>query len=205
MNRFFKIISLLFHPLWIPTIICILLCHYSMMSAFYHGIVGWALCLRVFMLTAVSPLIAMVVLKTFGYISSYDMPNRKERIIPLLLTVLLYSISLIYFWRDRQIMILQIMIGVTLSVVITTIVTHFTKISIHAVGMGGLLSVLATELYWISNIFNASVILILIAGLVCTARLYLKAHTPRQVWWGFALGFSTVFITSHTFFIICLS
>lgn len=176
-----------------------------MMSAFYHGIVGWALCLRVFMLTAVSPLIAMVVLKTFGYISSYDMPNRKERIIPLLLTVLLYSISLIYFWRDRQIMILLIMIGVTLSVLITTIVTHFTKISIHAVGMGGLLSVLATELYWISNIFNASVILILIAGLVCTARLYLKAHTPRQVWWGFALGFSTVFITSHTFFIICLS
>jgi membrane-associated phospholipid phosphatase len=75
-------------------------------------------------------------------------------------------------------------------------ITRSWKISIHMVGIGGLLgAVLALTTYHYP--MDALILLcsiILIAGGLASARLWLGAHTKGQVYAGFAVGFCSVFL-----------
>lgn len=80
----------------------------------------------------------------------------------------------------------------------------FSKISAHAVGMGGLLAmVIITMLRFSHDVFTIQtgllgtinfnmnavlIIVIVLCGLVGTSRLLLKAHEPRDLYGGFISG-----------------
>ena len=74
--------------------------------------------------------------------------------------------------------------------IVTVVITWFWKISAHAIGIGcasGFLFLLY-ETSPTSSLFMAMVISILLAGIIISARLYLEAHTPKQVYWGYFMG-----------------
>jgi len=86
----------------------------------------------------------------------------------------------------------------------------FTKISMHALGMGGLLGMtILTMLLFSYNTFTIDLgsfgllemstsallmIVILLAGIVCTSRLILKAHSLQDLYSGFIIGLACQFI-----------
>lgn len=83
------------------------------------------------------------------------------------------------------------MVVVTLLVVSGTIATFFAKVSIHSLAMTGLLGVLLVlnRVDETGDLFIPTVLVTFFSGVVMSARLYLNAHTLREIVWGGALGF----------------
>jgi membrane-associated phospholipid phosphatase len=98
-------------------------------------------------------------------------------------------------------LILAIFIGASILVAILTIVTVFFKISVHGSGAGSMIGFLLAImlLYPEHNLMWALIGIVLIAGSVMTSRLYLNAHTPVEVYSGFALG---LFISFFSLFFL---
>ena len=75
---------------------------------------------------------------------------------------------------------------------LTAIINLKYKISAHMVGIGGLLGSLIVVSYVLKyNAVPQLSVLVLLAGVIATCRLYLKAHEPKQIYSGFFLGFLT--------------
>lgn len=95
-------------------------------------------------------------------------------------------------------------LGATIALCFSFFINNFSKISLHAVGVGGLVGAVAVfrvvfsktsyiipygnyEIQISPNIFLAFIILI--AGLVGTARLFLRAHRATDIYGGYLVGF----------------
>lgn len=79
----------------------------------------------------------------------------------------------------------------TFTIIVATIITYFWKISLHMVGMGGLLAItLICARIMPLLALKLVPIAVVCAGLVGFARLYLQAHSQNQIYIGFAVGFS---------------
>ncbi len=138
----------------------------------------------------VIPLLLILFLKNRNLISSYNMGQRKERLVPMLAISLLYLITSLMMMRLRVPDTIKEFLFAAASVAfVTTMVTFRSKISIHSAGAGALLAS-AIVISITLNTFMLPWILasILVAGVVMSARLHLNAHTPSQVYLGFLAG-----------------
>lgn len=69
------------------------------------------------------------------------------------------------------------------------IVTIRWKISMHMTAIGALCGfVFILGMKYLGDVINLLPLLILVSGLVASARLYLKQHTPAQVYVGYIYG-----------------
>ena len=141
------------------------------------------------------PVIISIILKELKLISSLHMQKKEERMLPFLLTGTLYY-GVIYLldsvWNlPLNPLIYKFMFGATLSIIIGMLITFNWKISVHMIGIGGVVGIATVLsktgpevlLYLLS-------VLIIIAGLIGFGRLQLKAHSLNQIIAGFLLGFS---------------
>lgn len=151
------------------------------------------------------PAIAIGLMKALGLISSLQMPHIKERIAPLVTT------GLFYLWlyiniKGNDVIPLALtffIFGSTISIFVALLFNIFTKVSLHAIALGGFGMGMAFILFYFSQndiiltlmhhhiILDQRVVLffvIFIAGLVGTARLYLGAHKPEDVYGGYLVG-----------------
>jgi hypothetical protein len=126
----------------------------------------------------------------FGLIDSIFMKTAEERRWPFLLT-------LVWYYMGFQLMtkiylpqsFLLLMVGAISAIGISLIITTRWKISIHMLGIGGVIG----AIIGISQRFqfDHSLLLmglILFAGLIGFARLKTNSHNYRQVYAGFILG-----------------
>lgn len=123
------------------------------------------------------------------------MKDKKGRSIPFLFTGGYYAGLA---WMVLNNLKLTPFVGVVISciagmVLVLALISMFWKISAHATGLGGLLSLLVvTGMIFPGNeLFWPVIVAVLVAGLVLSARLYLKAHSAVQVLAGAALGLLT--------------
>ena len=83
---------------------------------------------------------------------------------------------------------------------LSLVITFFWKISIHAIGISGLAGAFlgfSELLFPIQNEEQLTIIntlLLVLAGVVCSARLHLKAHSFLQIIGGITLGFVAEYI-----------
>jgi membrane-associated phospholipid phosphatase len=96
-------------------------------------------------------------------------------------------------------LILTIFIAASLLVAALTIITIFFKISVHAAGAGCMIGFLLSIMLIFPehNLMWALVVIVLVGGLIMSARLYLNAHTPVEVYSGFALGLFISFFSLY--------
>lgn len=197
MDNFFskasKFISYLFNPLIMPTLgLVIIFNSGTYMSSFPWE--GKQLLLTIVLSgTFILPLCFLPLFYYFKIIRNIEMEDASQRIIPLLVTLTLY-IGTFYTMRRMPIPFINLFIlSSTLCVLLNTIIVLFWKISSHLIGIGGLVGLVAGLVFRLDAdmpVFFIAVILI--AGLIGTARLKLNAHTPSQVYAGFFLGFGIV-------------
>jgi len=72
------------------------------------------------------------------------------------------------------------------------------KTSLHLLSLGiavGFFLLLST--HYLISFLPVILILILISGLLASSRLYLKAHTPKEVYLGFLLGLISPFVINY--------
>jgi membrane-associated phospholipid phosphatase len=127
------------------------------------------------------------------------MEEREDRIKPFLLITLLYIVftGMLHMKRGLSVgdNLFNFLLIIDVLVVFSLLITFFYKASIHSVGIWGIIGILLPLNKVIEDytIFIATLIALVLAGLVMSARLQLNAHTPREVLVGAVAGFSIGF------------
>ncbi len=187
-----NIISYIFHPVFMPVIMAAGV--YFLSPASFAGIdismFGQWLLIMGF-LTVFFPLFTLFLLKKLDFIESIQLHTAKDRIIPLIATMIFYFWANMVFGNIPNVpMILHL---VTLSsfwgIILLFLINIFFKVSMHTAAAGsyvGLMIVLAmTSPVNMILLFFATV---LVAGAIGTARRILGAHGSGEIWLGYAIG-----------------
>jgi hypothetical protein len=82
----------------------------------------------------------------------------------------------------------RVMVIVAALVVTSTVLTFFVKVSVHSLALWGMVGILLPLIRFAPALLLPTVILIVLAGLVISARLLLNAHTPRETLIGSIAG-----------------
>jgi hypothetical protein len=195
MNKFHKIISIVFQPLLMPTFGMILLMSMSVFSILPSSW-RWIAIGGTFVFTAILPAIPIFLMYRRGEVSDVFISKRDERTMPYLYSFLSYFFWALFLWRTMQFPLFIVAMGVAagLAIFIIVFINLKWKISAHLAGMGGLSGAVFGVSYRMAiNPLWLFVLLFTISGLVAISRIELRAHTPFQVLAGFALSFLLVF------------
>ena len=173
---------------------------------------GPRILLVVFASTFFLPLIVVLLMKALGFIPSLELKKAEDRIAPFIATGFFYLSIFYVMYRDPEIPVnfKACFLGAVIGLFIAFFLNLFSKISLHAIGVGGLLglviitiasSQLSSFVFYSEtfgsleiSFFSLLVATILICGLVGSARLFLDAHVPKDLYGGFLVGLSTQFI-----------
>jgi len=185
-----KIISVAFNPLFVPLYGLGLIFSAPTLFGYLPSSVKKNIFLIVLINNVLIPLVLMPYFRFRNIISSYHVDNRKERIIPLLTTSLLYFItSLIVFRFQIPLFLKSFIFAATFLIISVSMINFWWKISLHSVGAGaltGIVIVLSLKSY--TPLTGYLIPVILASGLVLSSRLRLNSHNPLQVWIGFLSG-----------------
>lgn len=186
-----RIISVLFHPLFMPVYGLLIIFSAPTLFGYLPFQVKKLLLLIVVINNVMLPLSMMPFFIHRNIISSWTIENRRDRIIPLLLTTILYSVTSFIIFRLPIPLFLKTFIFSTffLSIIVTAI-NFWWKISLHSVASGAIIAlvlILSFKMY--TPLTGYLVISIIAGGLVLSSRLRLNYHNPLQVWLGFLAGF----------------
>ncbi|MES2628230.1 MAG: hypothetical protein V4616_04605 [Bacteroidota bacterium] len=193
-----KIISYVFSPLAMPFFSILLAFTVDPYLASYFTPESKLAIYSVMVLnTFLVPTLLILYLKRLGVISSLDVEKRRERFIPFLVTLVLYTTT--YFLLRKSPLpdvVYSMVLACILALIGAFIITLFWKISIHMTGIGGVIGAMCA-LFEAHMFFPSGILvgLILLAGFIGTARLILNVHTLGQVCCGVLLGFFTQFLT----------
>ena len=185
--------SIVFHPLLMVTYLCVIILFGIEGSMFYMFTplkLKLIIIAIVFAFTFLMPVLNLMILLKLNYVSSIKIHNRKERTFPLIASSLCYF-GLFYMLYDFTIWptLKLIVLGGAVSIFIAAIINYWWQVSAHMIGIGGLIGVLiALCVFMQLPILLLISISILVAGFVGFARLFLKAHSPKQVYIGFSVG-----------------
>lgn len=195
-KSFANIISIIFHPLFVPLYVLLVLLN---STAYFAVILNYKFKLFLFFFTLMAgvilPLISAILFKKFGIISSLRMPNHKERILPFLMTSIYYIIAYSSLQKIEHLPSTYSSLFLATSVLLlcVTVITYFWKISIHLMSLGAMVGLLFALNFTNTFFLLPFLLTILIAGLTASSRLTLKAHTPTQLYLGFVFGFVFMF------------
>ena len=190
-------ISALFHPLIIPTLGIFILFQLNTYVSFSVAVEARRfIMVMIFVNTALAPVLSILVLKRLGYINDLVLDERRERILPLLFSAVMFFMTY-YLLRQLSLpsLIYFYVMGASLLVLLVLLISFAWKISIHMVSLGGLTGMLVVT----SILLNVDVSRLIMAafpvsGLTAAARIHLRAHIPSQVYAGYLLGLSVMLL-----------
>ncbi len=206
--------SYVFHPLFILTYMVLLLLWTNPFSfGLRHVAEADTLLIIVVMTSVTLPAIAILMMKMLGWIEDFRLDTRHERIGPYIVSGILYLTLYLHVTRaDAFPVSLRIVtLGSLIALWTCFFINNFIKVSLHAAGVGGFVAMaVLTKLTFgysqaqiglpgaINIVLPVNFILygvILIAGMVCTSRLILKAHNLKEVYLGFIMGICGITIS----------
>ena len=202
MNVISKVISIVFHPLLLATYLVALLGWlYPVAILPVQASSVKNLTVLIFISTFCLPAINVYFFKSFGTISSFKMPLRKERIWPFFMILLLYILVtwLLYVktglqWGDN---LFRFILVTDALVLVSFVLTLRWKVSIHSLAATAWVTIVGFThaLSGGNELMLLWLISIVVAGAIMSARLYLGAHTPREVYAGAAAGIVTASVS----------
>lgn len=201
--RFFaSFFSYLFHPLFmIAWVTLYLLFRNSLVFIGETSFEKVLVFLRVFSTSIFLPIITVLLLKAVGFIDSIQLRTQKDRIIPYVACITFFFWS---FYVSKRLGDPSELTAFLLSVFIASsaslIINNYMKVSMHAIGVGGLVAFFSLLLFSnrLDDVFSL-LLVFLIAGITITSRLIVSDHKPAEITVGFITG---VLIQVITWFII---
>ncbi|MBK7008600.1 MAG: hypothetical protein IPH94_02505 [Saprospiraceae bacterium] len=199
--------SYLFHPLFLAAYFLLLV--YWVNPVFLDFSDRHSSFLIIFSLltsTILFPGVAIFLMKGLKLIDSIQMRDKKERVGPLIVTGLFYIWVFLNLKNNSLVpeYMSFFMLGASIALFFGFFFTLFLKVSLHTIGMGAL----TTAFFLMKNRYAFEdvvlpwgnshsliidtnlvfILLLLISGWVATCRLWLKAHTLKQIYAGFLMG-----------------
>ena len=184
-----KIVSILFHPVFVPTITVFLVVKiYSNIIILENqaGIILIGTCV----FSLILPLLSVFILLLTKKIDSLEMPKKEERFLPILFASI-WMILGFYFMKEifsYAPIMKSIYLGAIYVMLISLLITKKWKISLHMLAIGGATGVFIMLEFLFGQNLMLLLITILISGILGFSRLSLKAHSLNQIYAGFILG-----------------
>jgi membrane-associated phospholipid phosphatase len=192
MKTFSKIVSLFFHPLFIPIYLVLVLFAIPSLQIqrinpqFRYVLIGLLAINNIFL-----PIAIFYILKQKGSIQSFQMESATEREKPYFILSALYSITAVMLLRINYLDPIISFIPIAAASTVITLIpfNRYLKISAHLASMGSAIGYLFLIHFYIGYTMLIPITTtILLAGIIASSRLYLKAHTTTEVYSGFILG-----------------
>jgi len=185
-----KFISIILHPIFMP-LLALYLTLASLPSIAgstsqdLNYIYGIVICC-----TNILPLLSIFFLIKKERVSSLEISNHKERSLPLFITVIWMSVG--FYMLNSVLFYATILkaelIGAILIILMAAIISKFWKISLHLLGIGGVVGVFIALQIIQGGVLYLLLLFILFSGILGVARIDQKAHNHAQVYVGFLLG-----------------
>ena len=195
-NFVFKIISVFMHPIFMPLIalrITLLFLPISIVQIHpYIKLIN-----IVFVLSTIFfPLLIVFFLMMIKKINSLEMSSTKERPLPLFLSSIVMLVGFIIIYPIISLApVIKIEFLCSIIIVLAAcVISTYWKISLHMIGVGGLLGAISALHLLYGGLTTIIIITMLAAGILGTARLTLNAHNKLQIYAGFILGFFIEFL-----------
>jgi hypothetical protein len=189
-----KLFSYIFHPLFIPLYAgwYLVYIHHGYFAGYGEQARSWVM-LQIALNMVFFPALTVFLLKQVGFIESIFLKKQKDRIIPYMAAgIFFFWMYLVFHNREEVPKILTAFVfGVFLSSSIGLLANIYFKISMHAMGCGGIIGLMIVVL----NTNPASpftlplMAAIFITGLVCTSRFIVSDHTQKDIYAGILFGF----------------
>ncbi len=192
-----KAISFIFFPLLIPVYGTLMLFNMKLFSYYPTQYVASARN-TIFIFGIIFPCVMFVILKLFKAISDIRVPRKEERLIPFLVIGLcyLYCAYMLYHYA-MPLWVINMILSVSIVIFLESVISQFWRISGHATSMGMLIgAIMVTSYCTYTNLCFLLCLFFVIAGIVASARLYLKRHTLAQLLVGFFFGLCSVILVS---------
>jgi hypothetical protein len=195
------LLSYLFHPIFIPlyVLLFIVYIHPSYFAGFSDA--SKVRTILILVQNAIFyPLFCVLLLKGVGFIQSVFLRSQRDRIIPYIASGILFFWTFLVFKQQGTFhrIVPSFMLGVFLASSAALIANIYFKISMHAIGLGGMLGIFLVIAFSYSMLMTWPLsIALLVTGLVCTARLLVSDHTPKDIYSGLVLGILSQAIAAY--------
>jgi hypothetical protein len=191
--------SVIFHPLFIPLYATYYLTYVDpyYFNGFGDSAKVWVM-IRVIINMVFFPIVSVVLLKAVGFIDSILLKTQKERIIPYVISNIFFFWMFLVFHNQPEIPLIltSFVFSVFLSSSVSLLVNTYLKISMHAIGTGGLLGLMIVILF--TNNSSQMVLplsmALLITGVVCTSRMIVSNHSQKDIYAGLLCGMMCQFL-----------
>lgn len=186
------VVSYVFHPLFIPAYVTAFLVFVDPYT--FAGLSDKYRLFRlisVFFNTALIPGFAVFLMWRLGLIQSMLLRTQKERIIPYAAAMIFYFWAWYVFYKQKENPqpFIDFLLGSFLGVCAAWFLNIVNKVSMHAIGVGGLAMFFLLHAFGqhdVTGIYFSYAIII--AGVVCTARLIVSDHSLAEVYLGLIAG-----------------
>jgi hypothetical protein len=188
--RFYKFISIVFHPIVIPTIGILLYFIFTPNNINYFTkaiVLGF-----IFVTTYILPLFILILFKKLNLIKSFKAESIQERKTPVVIMIIVFYLLGSTFKKSPNLSDIGLLFYATCLglICIYTLFSLKIKTSIHLLSIG----ITTGFFFTLTTLYNENLILLissllLLSGLMANARLHLKAHTEKEVYIGFFIGF----------------
>jgi len=189
---FCRIASFLFHPLFMTPAAAVIL--YKFAPGNFSGnsfplFRNWFGELLVF--TILFPLLSILIFKISGLISNARMHLPRDRVLPLIATMVFYLLAYILLTPKYHVPILfkSMLLGSTASIFLIFAINFFYKVSIHTAAVAILPGI--TMVIMLNNNNVPGWVFLTAVGIAClvgTIRWLLGAHTLGQILLGYVVG-----------------
>lgn len=184
-----RIMSMIFTPFYLPLVGLVALFLFSYMSLLPLAY-KLPMLLTVYISTILMPSLLIHLYRRFQGWTSKELGRKERRVVPYLISILCYfGCFFLMEYRNTPRVISIILVAALVIQMVCALINVWWKISTHTAAIGGLAGGLVV--YSIAFSFNPIwwlAFVILLAGMVGTARMILRQHTLAQVVTGFLVG-----------------
>jgi len=196
-----KFISFILHPL----LICVYMAFYVIYINPYYFQYSTPLN-KFFQLVTVAnnnfvfPVLVVLLLKGLGFNESIYLRTQKERIVPYMACIIFFFWTWYVFYNNIEIpqVLKDAMQGVFYAAIAGSIANIYIKISMHAMGMGGLLGMIVVILFD-GHLYHLwpLVASVLLTGIVISARMVASDHKNGDLLIGLITGFVAQMVAAY--------
>ena len=191
-----KFFSALFNPLFIPIfgIGWILYLSHAPEMLIMHPLLKRLILVITLVFSTLLPLMTIVLMKIFGLTNHMELPRRKDRLMPILLSVGYSIFGFVFLIKIPNLnpFFFLLPLGSAAVLLVTFFCTMRFQISLHMAAIGALTGTFLVSGYLLGPYFLLPLLFsILIAGCTGFARIALNAHKPYQVYSGYLTGLVT--------------
>ena len=199
-----NIISWVFHPVFVPMMVVAFMVHiHPYLFAGFTPFQKFKVMASGFLCFTFFPIVTVLLLKGLKFIDTIYLNSQKDRIIPFVGCMIWYF-WVSYVWlnfgktkggADIPHEALLFASATFISTIIGLMVNIKMKVSLHAIAMGIVLTLFILMAISQPLLYGTWLtVVVLITGLVCTARLIVSDHTQAEVYGGLITGAASVML-----------